>query len=331
MAQPATRSTSRLYPGPTVHAFLQADPTRLHHLRATGVVHQTYGEGLVTRIEHRPGDPPLLHVTFPTTTRPRRFRLDALAQDRLTAAEVPSSLLADFTSWLPDHQARDQRRLADIHTRQRRQEEARQRRRHAEEQADRVRRAACRARAAERERYQKELMGIQLLLRKYRARTSGLASVADVARLGALLQRLERRETLSRDDLAWLEARKLHGPLAAEALRAYVRTHDEWKLARASRHLRLLGKPDEAIERTHRILEEPPRDRAARAALLTSVAAAHRDLDELAAALTLAEHALELSPDSSHLHELLAALYQQDGDPLRAQHHRTHAAELSAR
>lgn len=91
MGQPAIRSTPRLYPGPTVHAFLQVDPARLEHLRSASTLHKTLCEGLVTRIEHRPGDQPLLHVAFPTTTRPRRFRLDALTQDRLTAAEVPPS------------------------------------------------------------------------------------------------------------------------------------------------------------------------------------------------------------------------------------------------
>lgn len=331
MAQPATRANTRLYPGPTVHAFLQEDPARLEHLRCASILHQTLGEGLVTGIEHRPDDEPLLYVLFPTTTRPRRFRLDALTQDRFTAAEVPPSLLADFTTWLPGHEAREQRRLAEERARRRRQDEAHQRRRHAEQEADRVRRAALRARAAERERFQRELMGIQLLLKKYRVRTSSLTSVADVTRLGQLLQRLERGEGLLRSELAWLEARKLYGPLSAHALRAYVRTSDEWLLARASRYLRHLGEPEEAIEQTHRILEETPRDRAARAALLTSVAAAHRDLEELAAALTLAEYALELAPESPHIHELLAALYQQDGDPLRSKHHRTRANELSSR
>jgi hypothetical protein len=112
----------------------------------------------------------------------------------------------------------------------------------------------------------------------------------------------------------------------------YQQTGDPWLLVKASRSRRQSGQPALAIKHTDSLLRiNTSWGARLMSAILTTRGGALRDLYDLDAARICAEEAVSRDTQSFYPHNLLGAIYFQEGEPARGEWHFEEARRLGAR
>lgn len=140
---------------------------------------------------------------------------------------------------------------------------------------------------------------------------------------GPILDKLEAHEE-------WLKEKAEKDFLSAAIhLRKYRDSHDQWLLVNTCSSLRKAGLPNVALSFIDNFsLTKSISDSTILGALLTTRGGALRDLDDLEAAKESAREAIRVSPDYFHPHNLLGAIYLQEGNIEKGKEHFAEAEKL---
>lgn len=146
---------------------------------------------------------------------------------------------------------------------------------------------------------------------------------ADMRRMLALLEQVERTERLSDTDTLWLLAkhyrtsalrRAIHRNEARYFADHFSRTGDPWSVVNASSNFRKAELPEDALDLLGRINFDVQTDLHLRSALYTTKGGAKRDIGWYEEALLLASQAHSLDPRSFHPCTLIGAIHFEMGD-----------------
>ena len=150
-----------------------------------------------------------------------------------------------------------------------------------------------------------------------------------VGLLYVILLKLEGKETLTQEDLGYLEKRKAFYAMA-EYYKQQTRQSQPnlWDYPKAAKYYRKAEKPIEALEISEGV---KPSDPKIYSAILVSRGAAYRDLKNLPRAESYAVKALNFNSRSFYAYNLLGAIAYQLGDPEKGEKYFHKAIQLGSR
>jgi len=272
--------------------FAEAHAEVWSQVRGVVIRHANYGTGTIQTVQPRKGYVPLITILFSPDAKTSTFNSEAFKNGKITEVELPRELADSLSVW----RAQITRQLAQAE---------------AEEAAQ-----------------------IQLceLAKKYNVKlTEELTGITPlIPILLKILLKMEGCEILQDSELLWLEEHSMNNILATYHYRRYRTDNDPWELMKACRHLRKSGLPEKCIEVSGQLIQNGPSEPRVLAAAHTTRGGAYRDLGDLEKAMTSANQAVSLSPNSFHPYNLLGALHYEKGDPAEGDKYFEKAVQLGA-
>lgn len=195
------------------------------------------------------------------------------------------------------------------------------RRERQERQAEEIRRKEIK------EQERAALQEYKNLYKKYQVPYSHLDTPVEM--LFVILLKLENNETLSKEDLNFLERRKAFFALAQYYELLCQKTEPEpWDCIKASKYYRRVKDPKKALEITEGVSSTDPKTNSA---ILVTRGAAYKDLKNFAMAEQCANEALNFDKNSYHAYNLLGAIAFQKGDLEESEGYFEKAIELGSK